>query len=62
LEGPDMEKAIGLLRENGIMSGMCMLGNSIFADCSADRLSDMLALSASDVIPSDRPARITQKA
>ncbi|MFA6805210.1 MAG: pantoate kinase [Candidatus Methanomethylophilaceae archaeon] len=62
LEGPDMEKAIGLLRENGIMSSMCMLGNSIFADCSADRLSDMLALSASDVIPSDRPARITQKA
>lgn len=42
LESPEVTDAIRRLREAGIMSGMCMLGNSLFIDASEGEVREVL--------------------
>ena len=57
VEGPEVASAIARLRSAGMMSAMCMLGNSIFADASEDEVREVLgdvrtyACSSTDELP-----------
>lgn len=63
LQSEDVASAMERLSDYGVRSGMCMLGNSIFADTSSEVLLRLLGdVDAYDIIPTDRPAGIIRKA
>lgn len=63
VESHEVSDAIARLGRNGIMSAMCMLGNSIFADASEDEVREVLGdVDTYSCRSTDEPPRIIQRA
>ena len=58
LESKKVKRALSVLRENGHMASMCMLGNSIFTNADEDQVCEVLGdvnviqCASSDLLPS----------
>jgi len=62
LENNEVHKAINALKSMGIMSGMCMLGNSIFIDSRSKKIIDAIdGHEALKVTPTGMPASVIRK-
>lgn len=62
VESPEVSEAIKDLGARGIRAGMCMLGNSIFADAPADEVASVLGDAAVfECRSTDEPPRLTRR-